>query len=264
MNKISESEGIQEDEPAPEVLLPAGFEDQLQSIVARSSGYLQAMDLAGLIKLAEKNDMVIRIKCRVGHFIVAGSSLVEVWPGAAAGRENMEEMVNNHFITGDKRTQEQDMEFLVNELVEIAARALSPGVNDPFTAISCINHLGIFLSDLAQRIFPPMMNMDREDKLRVISYPTSFGNIVDAAFNQIRQYGRENAAVTICLLENIRVIISFTSHPDQRKPLLHQAFMIEKASREFLPEEADRRAVHDRYRIILKTTEECFGLPEGV
>jgi uncharacterized membrane protein len=200
---------------------------------------------------------------RVGHFIVAGAPLVEVWPGEAADSEGLAETVNDYFITGHKRSQSQDMEFLINELVEIAARALSPGVNDPFTAISCINHLGDSLCNLAQRVFPSILKKDREDRVRVIAYPTSFDRIVDAAFNQIRQYGRSHAAVTIRLLENIRVIIPFTRYPQQRDALLRQAAMIERGSHEGLPEEADRRDVHERYLAIFQTMEKSFGLTGG-
>ncbi len=248
---------------ALDVLLPEGFNDQVRPVPALSSGYLQAVDHPGLLELAEKKDLVIRIGHRVGYFIVAGASLVEVWPGEAPNSEELAKSVNSHFITGHKRSQEQDLEFLINELVEVAARPLSPGVNDPFTAISCINHLGVFLCDLAQRISPPVLKKDGENRLRIIAYPTTFDRIVDAAFNQIRQYGRTHAAVTIRLLENIRVIISFTSLPEQREALLRQAAMIERGSHEGLPEESDRRGVHERYLAIFQTVEKCFGLTGG-
>ena len=261
--KISEAVGERETEYALEVLLPEGFNDQIRPVPALSSGYLQAVDLPGLLKLAEDRDLVIRIGHRVGHFIVAGTPLVEVWPGEAANTEELAKSVNGFFITGHKRSQEQDLEFLINELVEIAARALSPGVNDPFTAISCINHLGVSLCDLAQRIFPPVLKKDGENRLRIIAYPTTFDRIVDAAFNQIRQYGRTHAAVTIRLLESIRVVLPFTCYPEQREVLLRQAAMIERGSHDGLPEEADRRDLHERYLAIFQTVEKCFGLTGG-
>jgi uncharacterized membrane protein len=261
--KISEAVGERETEYALEVLLPEGFNDQIRPVPALSSGYLQAVDLPGLLKLAEDRDLVIRIGHRVGHFIVAGAPLVEVWPGEAANSEELAKSVNGFFITGHKRSQEQDLEFLINELVEIAARALSPGVNDPFTAISCINHLGVSLCDLAQRIFPPVLKKDGENRLRIIAYPTTFDRIVDAAFNQIRQYGRTHAAVTIRLLESIRVVLPFTRYPEQREVLLRQAAMIERGSHDGLPEEGDRRDVHERYLAIFQTVEKCFGLTGG-
>jgi uncharacterized membrane protein len=246
-----------------ETLLPEGFNEQARPVPALSSGYLQAVDHSGLFELAEKNDLVIRIGHRVGHFIVAGAPLVEVWPGNAADAEGLAKSVNELFITGHKRSQEQDLEFLIDELVEIAARALSPGVNDPFTAISCINHLGVSLCDLAQRAFPPVLKKDDENRVRIVAYPATFDRIVAAAFNQIRQYGRTHAGVSIRLLETIRVILPFTCYPDQREALLHQATMIERGSHEGLPEESDRRDVHERYLAIFQTMEKYFGLTGG-
>lgn len=262
-DKISESVGKRETEYALDVLLPEGFNEQVRPVPALSSGYLQAVDHPGLLELAEKKDLVIRIGHRVGHFIVAGAPLVEIWPGDAADSEELVKAVNGFFITGHKRSQEQDLVFLVNELVEIAARALSPGVNDPFTAISCINHLGVSLCDLAQRAFPPVLKKDDENRVRIVAYPTTFERIVDAAFNQIRQYGRTHAAVSIRLLENIQVVLPFTHYPEQRKALLRQAAMIEQGSHEGLPEGSDRRDVHERYLALFQTVEKCFGLTGG-
>lgn len=156
-DKFSVSVGERESEYALDVLLPEGFNEQARPVPALSSGYLQAVDHPGLIELAEKNDLLIRMGHRIGHFIVAGAPLVEVWPGDAADSEDLAKSVNGLFISGPKRSQVQDLGFLINQLVEIAARALSPGVNDPFTAISCINHLGVSLCDLAQRAFPPVL-----------------------------------------------------------------------------------------------------------
>jgi len=261
--KVGEATDLPEARFALEEMLPPGFEDQVRPVPALSSGYLQAVDLAGLLELAEEKDLIFRIGHRVGHFIVSGSPLVEVWSGEKACPEGLAKLVNSHFITGHKRSQEQDPVFLINELVEIAARALSPGVNDPFTAISCINHLGIALSDLAQRVFPPILKRGRNNGIRLIAYPITFGQLVDAAFNQIRQYGRHHTAVTIRLLENIRVILPFTRYPEQRDALLRQAAMIERGCHEGLTEEADRRDVHERYLAIFRTMEEHFGLTGG-
>jgi uncharacterized membrane protein len=262
-DKISESVGERETEYALDVLLPEGFNEQIRPVPALSSGYLQTVDHPGLLELAEKKDLVIRIGHRVGHFIVAGAPLVEVWPGDVADSEELVKLVNGLFITGHKRSQERDLVFLINELVEIAARALSPGVNDPFTAISCINHLGVSLCDLAQRALPPVLKKDDENRVRIVAYPTTFERIVDAAFNQIRQYGRTHAAVSIRLLENIQVILPFTRYPDQREALLRQAAMIERGSHEGLSEASDRRDVHERYLAIFQTVEKCFGLTGG-
>jgi uncharacterized membrane protein len=99
--------------------------------------------------------------------------------------------------------------------------------------------------------------------VRIIASPITFSRIVDAGFNQIRQYSRPHAAVTIRLLEIIRLIIPFTRTSDQRDALLRQAAMIERGSHEGLPDESDRQDVHEHYLAIFQTIEESFGLTNG-
>jgi uncharacterized membrane protein len=258
--KISETVGSTETDRASVGWLPENFDGEVRSLPALSSGYLQGIDFSGLLKLTEEKDLILRIGHRVGHFIVAGAPLLEVWPGKAGASGDLAKEMSEFFIIGHKRSQDQDPEFLLNELVEIAARALSPGINDPFTAISCVNHLGVALSNLAQRVFPQNLKKDGTDKVRVILYPTTFEQMVNVAFNQIRQYGRTHVAVTLSLLENIRVIIPFARNQEQRDALLRQAALIERGCHEGLPEEADRRDVHDCYLAIYKTVEDSFGL----
>src|SRR5690606_18751867 len=121
---------------------------------------------------------------------------------------------------------DQDVEFAVNQLVEMAVRALSPGINDPFTAIACVDHLGSALCRLAARDMPSPYWHDRHDKLRLIERPERYGELVDSAFNQIRQYGRSSAAVTIRLLDTIVVIAGFVCRAEDRATLLRHAEMI--------------------------------------
>ncbi len=258
--KVSETGRELDDKYLLAEILPERFDDLARPIPALSSGFLQAIEFSGLLDLAEKKELLIRMKHRIGHFVVTGEPLVEIWPEESVDSEALEKTINGYFIFGHKRSQEQDMEFFINELVEIAARALSPGVNDPFTAISCINHLGNALCDLAQRVFPPVIKKDSKNRVRIIIYPNTFEQIVGVAFNHIRQYGRSHAAVTIRLLENIRMIIPCTCYPEQRKALLSQASIIERESRVGLSDEADRRDVYERYQEIIQEMEKCSGV----
>jgi uncharacterized membrane protein len=160
--------------------------------------------------------------------------------------------VNAQFVCGSKRSQEHDLEFLVNELVEIAVRALSPGVNDPFTAITCIDHLCLALCDLIKRRTPPSERYDPDDRLRIVQYSTGFVEILDAAFNQIRQNARGSAAVTIRLMECLKTLIGFAWDADQKRAVFRQAVMIERGSRKGLFESMDAGDVSIRFASILK------------
>jgi len=172
---------------------------------------------------------------------------VTVWPGDRV-TEPLEERINAAFIVGPPRTAAQDNEFAIQHHVEIAVRALSPGINDPFTAITCVDRLGSALRRLAQREMPSPFRLDEQDRLRVVVPAVTFPEIVDASFGPIRQYARSSAVVTIRLLETIGVIAGATHRPADRAALLRQAEMIVRGARQALPEDGDRREVEERYR----------------
>lgn len=223
------------------------FDQTARPVCSAEDGYLQFIDGDGLIELAEKEDVVIRLVRPPGHYMVAGCPLAMVWPENRLS-DTLKERIHTAFALGNQRTPGQDIEFSVNQLVEIAVRALSPGVNDPFTAVSCVDHLGSALCRLAQREWPSQYRHDEQDQLRLIAPVVTFAEITDAAFNQIRQYGRSSAAVTIRMLETISVIAEFAHRPEERAALLRHAEMIARGAREGLPEAEDRGAVETAYQ----------------
>jgi len=150
-----------------------------------------------------------------------------------------------------QRLRLQDVEFAIDQLVEIALRALSPGVNDPFTAMACIDRLGTALASLAERRIPSGYYYDDENNLRMITDQVTFAGIVETAFNQIRQYSRSSTAVTIRLLEAIAVIAARSQTKEERAALRRQAIMIRRGSVDSLPEEFDREEVEERYQTVL-------------
>ncbi len=249
-----------ENEIAMADIIPEGFTEKAMPITCDRTGYLQAIDHSSLLEQASKHDLVLRILHRTGSFLMPDSALVKVFPAEAADDKDLCKQINRCFITGRQRSQGQDLELLINELVEIACRALSPGINDPFTAMSCIDHLVLALCDLAQRAFPAPGRGDQDNRIRIIDTPPSFSRILDLAFNQIRQYGRSHIAVTLHLLEGIKRIIPFVRIAEQRDALLRQAAMIDHSNQSSLPEVEDRQEVHDKYLEIFQVLEEKFGL----
>lgn len=239
--------------------LPKEFDMQAVPVPAAREGYLQAINFEGLLHFAQKHDLVLSLAYRPGKFVFRGMPLLHAWPPGRVSAEKLEKKTNRAFLVGRKRTPEQDLEFMVNELVEIAVRALSPGINDPFTAMACIDSLGAALRDLATRPAFSPWRYDDEGKARILSPEFSWNGVVDAAFNQIRQYGGGSVAVTIRLLETIGVILTATVREEQRQPLLRHAAMIERGSRD-LPEENDRKDVRERYLAIFEVLQEESGL----
>ena len=171
-------------------------------------------------------NLLVCVKNRPGKFIIKGSYLARLLPGERVDRE-LTQLINDAFIVGKERTEYQDAEFPINQLVKIALRAISPGINDPFTAIRCIDRFSAGLSRIAQRDFSSPYRYGGEDNLRVIVEVATFEGLVNSAFNQIRQYGYTDVAVTIRLWEAIAKIAPYTRSNKDRALLLRHAGLIQ-------------------------------------
>jgi len=225
-----------------EANLPAGFASQARPVGALEDGYLQLIDADALMTLAAEEDLLLRLERRPGHYLVKGRALAMVWPGDRV-TEALVEKLNAAFVLGDQRTAAQDVEFSFHQLVEIAVRALSPGVNDPFTAIACVDRLGSGLCRLARRDMPSSLRFDPHGRLRLVAPGSSFAGIVDTAFNQIRQNARSNPAVAIRMLGAIAQIAGHVQRAPDAACLQRQAGMIVTGARESVPEPDDLLAV---------------------
>lgn len=180
--------------------------EKTATVIAEKGGYIQAIELEALMQAAQANDVVLRLLKRPGEFISAGGVLAEILP-AERGSKELGSLVGAAHIIEARRTPRQDAEYCINQLVEIAVRALSPGVNDPFTAIACIHWLGDGIGRAAGREMPARYRLDSGGRLRIVAKAATFGGLADAAFNAIRQYGASNVPVAICLLETFAEII---------------------------------------------------------
>ncbi|MBW4592695.1 MAG: DUF2254 domain-containing protein [Brasilonema angustatum HA4187-MV1] len=230
--------------------IPTGFDQQAYPILATGSGYIRAIDYDHLMNIAKSKDLLLYFKHRPGKFIIRGSELVRILPPERVNRK-LTKQINHAFILGRERTAFQDVEFSIKQLVEIAIRAISPAVNDPFTAIRCIDQLSAALCRLAARDFPSPYCYDDNNNLRLVTNQVTFAGLVDDAFHQIRQYGRQDVAVTIRLLEVIATIAECTHNKKNRAPLLRHANMIRRGSHNLL-EELDREDIEARYDTVIR------------
>jgi len=226
--------------------LPAGFAREARPVGSLEDGYLQMIDADALMELAGEEDLLLRLVRRPGHYLVKGRAMVMVWPGDRV-TETLVDKMNAAFVLGNQRTAAQDVEFSFQQLVEIAVRALSPGINDPFTAIACVDRLGSALCRLARRDMPSALRFDRHGRLRLVAQGSSFAGIVDTAFNQIRQSARSNPAVAIRLLDVIAQIAGHVQRAPDAACLHRQAGMIVTGAREAVPEAEDLLAVETAF-----------------
>jgi uncharacterized membrane protein len=196
-------------------LLPAVEETPVFSDL---SGYIRFIDIGRLVALAKSYRVKIRVLRRVGHFVPAGVPLLMVYRGERLGREGITEL-RGAFDFGPSRTLQQDIEFGVLQIVDIALKAISPAVNDPSTAISCVDQLSRILIRFASREPPEATLYDPPGVLRVSILWAGFERILDSAFEQIRLYAQTDMAVSLRLLRALGDIAVSTPDPLYRRAL---------------------------------------------
>jgi uncharacterized membrane protein len=207
------------------------------TVAATHSGYLQAVGHRRLVRMASSCDAVIRLVNRPGHFLVEGLPLAVVWPPGAApavakslGRAN---------VVGPHRTLTQDLGFAVDQLAEIALRALSPAVNDTFTALNCIDWLGAGLCKISARELPGGIYRDARGFIRLIDPAITYERLVKGAFDKIRQ------------LQNLEKILRYAASEARCQVLCGHADMVLRASEESVPEKNDRLDVQAAYDLVV-------------
>jgi uncharacterized membrane protein len=242
---------IAQTDEAAATVAPAAAAPDARAISLGRDGYLQVVDVTTLLALARKHDLVVTLRVRPGDFVVAGELVALAWPGARVDDARYAELAGV-FILGRERSAQQDVLFVVNQLVEVASRALSPGINDPFTAITCLDQLGAALCRVARRPLPDGRRYDDAGRLRVIAEPVRFAELVDTAFDQIRTYGREHLVVIVRLLETIAKVGGATDAPERLEPLRRQAQLAYDGSADTMVTDGDRQRLAERYRTTLE------------
>lgn len=241
-----------------EATLPAAFVREARPVGASDDGYLQLVDSDALMHLACEEDLLLRLERRPGHYLAKGRAMVMVWPGDRVTAA-VEGSLNAAFVLGNQRTAVQDIEFAFHQLVEIAVRALSPGINDPFTAIACVDRLESALCRLARRDIPSGHRLDSHGRLRLVAHASSFAGIVDTAFNQIRQSARSNPAVATRMLNAIAQIAGHVQSAQDASCLQRHADMIIRGAREAVPEADDLAAVEAGFMATTQALCELHG-----
>jgi uncharacterized membrane protein len=244
--------GHEEEKQAPDI-------DSLQhkyalklEVRCKRNGYLQSIDGQGLMNIAQDNDCIINLHHRPGDFLVQDMLLCEVLCNEECDKK-VYEKIQDDFIIGKVRTPLQDAEYSIHQMVEVAARALSPGVNDPYTAIVCIDNLTSVMCYLAGVEFPSPYRYDMQDKLRVIAGNPTFSGMLNVAFNQIRQYGEDSPSVMIRLMEAMNTISTFARNKTQQELIIQHAEMIMNAAEKTFSEKRDLEDIKERFTSLKKS-----------
>ncbi|MFC7337585.1 DUF2254 domain-containing protein [Haloferula chungangensis] len=216
------------------------------SLASQKTGYLQAVDIAGMVSLAAEHDLHCRVLVRPGDFIVNGGHLV-AWNAPSALSSEDRTRFHNCFLIGERRTAEQDFEYCVRQLVEVALRALSPGINDPFTAINCIDYLGGALVRVAGKRLPKDEFEDDDGVPRIRTRPETFTSFLDAACDQIRQASFNKPEVSIRMLEMLRGVGQQCRIGKQLEAVLKQGELIASVALANAPTDSDSKEIEDRH-----------------
>jgi uncharacterized membrane protein len=214
-------------------------------ILASCSGYVETIDHKRLLKHCSNSDLVIECALGPGNFITQGFILATVYSECEIDKKLLEQ-TSACIGLGAYRTPVQDPEFAIHQLVEIALRALSPGINDPYTAITCIDKLNSVLCALTKKQFPAKQHYDDKGALRLICKDLAFSDIAKASYDQIRQHANSNVAVTIRLLDSLYDLLFAAQTDEQRQFVIKQTQMIDaQQSKQSLAED-DAQAILEK------------------
>ncbi|WP_081625913.1 DUF2254 domain-containing protein [Yoonia vestfoldensis] len=208
--------------------LPYDFEADSKQIPADSDGYVQYIGGDVLMRLAAKNDLVLRIIARPGVFVTEGACVIAAYPKARVS-DKIDEDLRGAVVIGRDRTPYQDLEFAIRRIVELAQRSLSPGINDPTTALYCIDRLGQVLGRVADRDIPSPMRLDQSGQLRVLTEVFDLGDVTCRAFAAIARYGMTDADVvtrlaeTLAKLEKSFPLAASVAVAELREQVLHES-----------------------------------------
>jgi uncharacterized membrane protein len=186
------------------------------------SGYIRFIDLRRLLELTTSYGVQVHIVRRVGQFVPTGGPVLMVQKGERLSPERSGEL-RAAFDLGPARTLQQDIEFGVLQIVDIALKAISPAVNDPTTAISCVDQLSRLMIRFASRQMPEPMLYDLQGTPRVSVQWIDFERMLDSAFEQIRMYSKSDIAVSLRLLRALGDIVMSAQDAEMRKMLFGRA-----------------------------------------
>jgi uncharacterized membrane protein len=224
------------------------------AVISETSGYIRFVDTRRLVALAKHYHVTIRALRRVGHFVPAGIPLMMVSKGNRLPPEGTAELLAA-FDSGPTRTLQQDVEFGVLQIVDVALKAISPAVNDPSTAISCVDQLSRILIRFASREPPEDLLYDPPGIVRASIGSIHFERLLEAALEQIRMYSKTDVAVSLRLLRALGDIAASTLDPEFRRILVEQgmrtvAGCAEKLGEEELRELRARQAALESFTAI--------------
>ncbi|MFE9860948.1 DUF2254 domain-containing protein [Streptomyces sp. NPDC005780] len=199
------------------------------------AGVLRDVNVARLVRVARKQGVVLRLIPRLGDFVVPGTPVLAVHGGAAPVRRALRYTVS----VGVERTLHQDLAFGLRQLSDIALRALSSAVNDPTTAVQCLDRIVQFLAAVATLPLGVVHHRDRKGAVRLVQDVPGWADLVDLGFEEIRRCATDSPQVTRRLLAGIDDLVALAG-PERQGPLLRHRALLVQAVERTVPDAAER------------------------
>lgn len=231
------------------------------SVRAGKDGYIRYVDWDGLEQQAAEHDLFVALDRRPGTFVAAQDAIATVHADEAPDEKTLSD-VRNTVVVGVRPSPEQDILFSIDRLVEVAARALSPGMNDVYTALGAIDWLGAGLVRLGRRRLAHEVRRDTDGRLRVAAVPWTYEEIAGAVFDRLRAYVGADRNAALHTMRMLSRVARHTPADERRAVLRAQARSLCRFGDEALGDADAREALAAAY----DETLEALGAPaaEGV
>lgn len=222
-----------------------------RDVFAAGRGYLQSLSHNELVDIGKKHDVTFALAVRPGAFVNPHDVIAKVWPAERVD-DVVLQSVQKTYTLGHRRTEEQDVLFLVDQLCEISARALSPGTNDPYTAIDCLHWLAEPLVDMARGTPPPHLLRDDDKTLRVVADALTFERTLRHAFEALRPYVQTDRLAATEALRILEKVLDACLNDEQRRAVLRQVTELQSGCERCLPHTVDKDAMTAAAERLLK------------
>mgnify|MGYP003630325244 CR=1 FL=1 len=243
-------EGPVEDEGRKQVL--ESLDDRTWfPVPAAESGYVMSVESSVFLHLAGENRAVVRMEHGIGAFVVENTTLLSLaltYPPD----QNLVDALNDAYTIGRHRTVDQDPAFGIRQIVDMAMKALSPGINDTSTAVICVDYLSAILARVVDRQFPPS-HLYEGESLRVVAIVPSFEGLLAEAFDQIRRSAGDNVAILARMLSALETIGSLTTNFSHIQALEEQLQCIAELVDRCIVASYDRTRLERRLAEVRKT-----------
>lgn len=225
---------------------PPAFWQDAATVRDKRRGYLQELDERGLSDWATTHKTSIRLLARPGDYVFPGAPIAFMKPPV----EGADAAVRSATALGPLRASSTDLRFAVRQLVEVAVRALSPGINDPHTAISVIDRLGAALCEITSLHLPSGVWMDQDRPVLIVPH-IEYDQLLNSMFHMIRQNASDNVTILIRQLEVLNQVITCERDPERMVRLRHHADLILQDGERDIKNPADLNDLRRRHQAFL-------------